>query len=160
MLIQLLVGLLVSGINIVMHALATIAAISIARFVGIKRTSRPRLHLMGVMVATVLLLNFTHALEIFVWALAYALIGVAPEGADVVYFAFVNYTTLGYGDITPVKEWRLLGPMAAMTGILMFGWSTAVLFDVLMKTLTHLGAIAAPGTLFSDEDKARTGNGR
>jgi len=160
MAIQLAVGLLISSINIIMHALATIAAISIARSVGMKRTSRPRLHLMGVMVAVVLVLKFTHMLEILVWSLAYALIGVTPEGGDVFYFAFVNYTTLGYGDITPIKEWRLLGPMAAMTGILMFGWSTAVLFDVLMKTLAHLGAIAAPGTLFSDEDKVRGGNGR
>jgi hypothetical protein len=43
--------------------------------------------------------------------------------------------------------------MAAMTGILMFGWSTAVLFEVLVKTLAHLGAIAAPGTLFSAEGR-------
>ena len=51
------------------------------------------------------------------------------------YFAFVNFTTLGYGDITPVDRWRLLGPMAAMNGILLFGWSTAVIFEVLRKTL-------------------------
>ena len=65
----------------------------------------------------------------------------------------MNYCTLGYGDITPVKEWRLLGPMASMNGILMFGWSTAVLFEVLLKSIEHLGAIAAPGTPFSAGDR-------
>jgi hypothetical protein len=45
--------------------------------------------------------------------------------------AFVNYTTLGYGDILPIPNWRILGPMAAMNGILLFGWSTAVIYDVL-----------------------------
>jgi hypothetical protein len=30
--------------------------------------------------------------------------------------------------VTPLKEWRLIGPMTAMNGIRMFGWSTAVLF--------------------------------
>jgi hypothetical protein len=35
----------------------------------------------------------------------------------------------------------------------MFGWSTAVLFEVLLKTIDHLGSIAAPGTLFSAEDR-------
>jgi hypothetical protein len=34
--------------------------------------------------------------------------------------------------------------MTAMNGILMFGWSTAVLFEVLRKTVEHLAAIAAP----------------
>ena len=50
-----------------------------------------------------------------------------------------------------MKAWQLLGPMAAMTGILMFGWSTAVLFEVSMKTLTHLGANAAPASLFAED---------
>jgi hypothetical protein len=54
-------------------------------------------------------------------------------GADPVYFAFVNYTTLGYGDVTPVERWRLLGPITAMNGVLLFGWSTAVIFEVLRR---------------------------
>jgi hypothetical protein len=51
----------------------------------------------------------------------YATVGAAPADSDLLYFAFVNYTTLGYGDITPVQAWRLIGPMTAMNGILMFG---------------------------------------
>ena len=51
--------------------------------------------------------------------------------ADPFYFAFVNYTTLGYGDVVPSAEWRLIGPITAMNGVLLFGWSTAVLFDVI-----------------------------
>ena len=140
MLAQFLVGFLVSMINIMIHAMATIVAISVARAVGLKNTSTPRWHLMIVMVATVVVLKFAHGFEIAAWALSYAMVGAAPAGSDLLYFAFVNYTTLGYGDVTPVKAWQLLGPMAAMTGILMFGWSTAVLFEVLVRTLTHLGA--------------------
>jgi len=44
-------------------------------------------------------------------------------------------TTLGYGDIIPVEKWELLGPITAMNGVLMFGWSTAVIFEVLRRTL-------------------------
>ena len=76
-----------------------------------------------------------HIFEVIVWALVYWLLGVAPAGADLVYFSFVNYTTLGYGDVIPVEEWRLLGPMTAMNGVLMFGWSTAVLFEVMLKAI-------------------------
>jgi ion channel len=153
MVIQILAGSLVSVINIMIHALLTVTAIGIARSVGFRPMSRPRVRLMGVMVATVLVLMLAHTVEAAVWALSYALIGVAPEGSDLLYFALVNYCTLGYGDITPVKEWRLLGPMASMNGILMFGWSTAVLFEVLLKTIDYLGSIAAPGTPFSAEDR-------
>ena len=153
MLLQFLVGTLVSVINIGIHALVTIVAVGIARGAGLRQTRRPRVHLMGVMVATAVVLQVAHTLEVLVWALMYEVVQAAAPGSDALYFAFVNYTTLGYGDITPVKEWRLLGPMAAMNGILMFGWSTAVLFDVLLKTIEHLSAIAAPGTLFSAEDQ-------
>jgi hypothetical protein len=73
---------------------------------------------------------------------------VAPANSDLLYFAFVNYTTLGYGDITPVQAWRLTGPMTAMNGIRMFGWSTAVLFEVLRKAV-ELRALISP----ADQDQ-------
>jgi hypothetical protein len=154
MLLQLLVGSLVSAIAIMIHALATVGAIGIARAVVGRKSAFPQLHLMGVMVATVLLLMLAHTVEIVVWSLSYAIVGAAPAGSDLLYFAFVNYTTLGYGDVTPVKAWQLLGPMAAMNGILMFGWSTAVLFEVLLKTIERLGTVVAPGTMFSAEDRS------
>ena len=70
-----------------------------------------------------------------VWALAYALLAAAPDGTDFLYFAFVNYTTLGYGDVIPVKRWLLLGPATAMNGVLLFGWSTAVIFQILRRAM-------------------------
>jgi hypothetical protein len=45
-------------------------------------------------------------------------------------------TTLGHGDVTPLERWHLLGLMTAMNGVLLFGWSTAVIFEVLRRTLT------------------------
>jgi len=50
------------------------------------------------------------------------------------YFAFVTYTTLG-GDVVPVEHWRLLGPFTAMNGVLLFGWSTAVIFEIMRRTM-------------------------
>jgi len=44
-------------------------------------------------------------------------------------------TTRHSGDIVPVERWRLLGPITAMNGVLLFGWSTAVIFEVLRRTL-------------------------
>jgi Ion channel len=150
MVLQFLVGCTVSVINIMIHALVTVGAISIARSAGLRHTGRPRLHLMLVMVGAAAALMVAHTLEVFVWALADVAIGVAPVGSDLLYFAFVNYTTLGYGDITPVQEWRLIGPMTAMNGILMFGWSTALLFEVLRKTLEYFASMGKPGFSYSD----------
>ena len=150
MALQFLVGTIVSVINIMIHALVTVGAVGIARMVGLPQSAWPRLQLMVVMVVTATVLMVAHTLEVVVWALAYAIVGAAPAGSDLLYFAFVNYTTLGYGDITPVEAWRLKGPMTAMNGILMFGWSTAVLFEVLRKTLDHLASVGAPGFIAAD----------
>jgi hypothetical protein len=145
MLLQFLVGTLVSVINIGVHALATVVAVSIARTAGLRQTDRPRLHLMGVMVATAAVLHVAHTLEVLVWVCTYRLVQAAPPDSDLLYFAFVNYTTLGYGDITPVRDWQLIGPLTAMNGILLFGWSAAILFEVLRKTLGHLEATSPGG---------------
>lgn len=141
MLFQFLAGTLVSVINIGIHALVTVVAVWIARGAGLRKVVRPRLHLMGVMMATAAVLQAAHALEVLVWALTYAIVQAAAPDSDLLYFAFVNYTTLGYGDITPVREWRLIGPLTAMNGVLLFGWSAAILFEVLRKTLDHVGLV-------------------
>ena len=151
MTLQFLVGCVVSAVNIMIHALVTVGGVGIARSAELRHTRWPRSQLMAVMVATAAVLMVAHTLEVFVWALAYAIVGAAPADSDLLYFAFVNYTTLGYGDITPTQAWRLTGPMTAMNGILMFGWSTAVLFEVLRKTLEHLASTGASG--FSSADR-------
>jgi len=87
------------------------------------------------MIPTVSILMATHVIEVMIWAFVYWLVQAAPAGKDLVYFAFVNFATLGYGDIVPSERWLLLGPMAAMNGALLFGWSTAVIFEVLRKAL-------------------------
>ena len=141
MLLQLVVGSSVSAINIAIHSLWTVALIGLVQNIALGAAGRPGLQLAGVMVATALVLMLAHTLEIVVWSLAYWLLDAAPAGSNLLYFAFVNYTTLGYGDITPVKEWLLIGPIAAMNGILMFGWSTAVLFEVLQRTIERQGTL-------------------
>ena len=135
MIIQLLVGLAVSVLNIIIHAAVTMIAIRILARGGARDSSRPLLYLAGVMIATSIVLTAAHTLEVFVWSVAYAIVNAAPDDANLVYFAFVNYTTLGYGDVTPLAKWRLLGPITAMNGVLMFGWSTALIFEVLIKAI-------------------------
>jgi len=131
---QLLVATAVSACNITIHALIMVALVEIARKASTIAPSRPSLRLIAVMIATVSILMASHASEVIVWSLVYASVDAAPPGTDLMYFAFVNYTTLGYGDVLPVERWRLLGPLTAMNGVLLFGWSTAVIFEVMRRT--------------------------
>jgi len=139
MLRQLLVSIAVSGCNIAIHAIVMAAVLWVARLADERATSRPSLRLIAVMIATVSVLMAAHIAEVAVWSLAYRVVGAAPPGTAFFYFAFVNYTTLGYGDVTPIERWQLLGPMTAMNGVLLFGWSTAVIFTVLRKTMVTNG---------------------
>jgi hypothetical protein len=137
MLRQFLVGGGVSVINIAIHALVMTTVVRVARVRGGRDKSHSSVLLMVVMIPTVLILMITHTFEVLVWSLAYSMVNAASAGVDLVYFAFVNYTTLGYGDVLPVERWRLLGPITAMNGVVLFGWSTALIFEVLRRTLAR-----------------------
>jgi hypothetical protein len=139
MLRQYLVGAAASVCNIAIHALVMVAVIKVTRTADELATSHQSFRLIAVMIAAVTVLMIAHLAEVLVWSLIYATVSAAPAGTDLIYFAFVNYTTLGYGDVTPVERWHLLGPMTAMNGVLLFGWSTAVIFEVLRMTLLASG---------------------
>jgi hypothetical protein len=74
-----------------------------------------------------------HLLEIAVWAVVFLLCGEFPAFGTASYHSAVNYTTLGYGDVIMTPSWRLLGPLEATNGALMFGVSTAIIFAVLLR---------------------------
>ncbi len=49
------------------------------------------------------------------------------------YFSAVTYTTVGYGDVVLPMGWRLTAGIEALTGILMVGWTSALIFFVLVR---------------------------
>jgi hypothetical protein len=69
-----------------------------------------------------------HLGEIAVWALFYLWQQCLPDAESSFYFSGVTYTTVGYGDLVLPKEWRLLGAVEGLTGILMCGLSTGFFF--------------------------------
>lgn len=124
-----------SLLNIVVHAIATAVLTHTVRTrIATTFHTRAIVRLSIIMVISAAVLMVAHLAEIAMWGALYALLGVTPEGSSNFVFAFVNYTTLGYGDIVPVPSKEVLGPMTAMNGVLLFGWSTALLFQVLSVT--------------------------
>ena len=83
-----------------------------------------------IMITVVLGLFLTHTLEAWVWAAFYWMVGETKSFAEAIYFSTVTFTTLGFGDVTLTTTWRLASALQAVSGILLFGWSTAFLVNV------------------------------
>ena len=84
-----------------------------------------------------------HLLEIAVWGLYYLWADAIADLPSSLYFSAVTYTTTGYGDVVLPQEWRLLGGIESLTGILMCGWSTGFFFAVLNRMFAQAAAKAA-----------------
>ena len=136
MLDQVAVGSGASLINLVVHAVLVGAIAATLRDLADTDTSFPGfVQYTLVIVATGTLLVIGHFGECVIWAFTYKWVGAVPENTDLIYFAFGNYTTLGYGDVVPVPEWHLLGPMTALNGVMLIGWSTALVYDMLHRSV-------------------------
>jgi hypothetical protein len=88
-----------------------------------------------IVAGAVLVALAAHLVEIAAWALAFVLCHQFPDYSTAFYHSAVNYTTLGYGDIIMSASWRLLGPLEAADGSLMFGVSTAMIFAVILRLI-------------------------
>jgi voltage-gated potassium channel Kch len=71
--------------------------------------------------------------EAVLWAYTYLWVGAIEQLETALYFSMVTFTTLGYGDITLSSEWRLLTSFEAANGIIMFGWTTALVAAVIQR---------------------------
>ena len=82
-----------------------------------------------------LLTAATLLLEIILWAWVYRHVGAIHGLKESLYFSGITFTTVGYGDITLIKCWRLLSVGEAVNGVLMAGWSTAQLIFIVQRVM-------------------------
>lgn len=122
-------------VNTLIHAVAMTIAIRWSRHIAALHPAHPFLPTGRPMVvsAVVLLMFIASVAEVMVWALVYWWLGVFTEGEPALYFSMVTYTTLGYGDIVLEGSLRLLSSFQAAIGIIMFGWTTAVVLAVVQR---------------------------
>jgi len=85
-------------------------------------------------VEVVVVMATVSILEVLLWAVAYMALGEIQDIEPAFYFSMVTFTTLGYGDIVLDESWRLLASFEAATGIIMFGWTTAILIAVVQHS--------------------------
>lgn len=124
--LQILLGSVVLGIAAVAHISVLLAGISLLKSIGARLsswsgTSRWFVILSAAFGVAVL----GHTLQAWTWALSFRAVGAMEDLESAIYFALVTATTLGYGDITLDISYRVFGAMAAVSGLLTFGLSTA-----------------------------------
>jgi hypothetical protein len=141
MLRQLIVAGAVTLATTAVHSIAMAGVMRVVRRREAARGSfRFEVHLILLMIGVVVVLNAAHLIEVAIWAVVYDALGVVPDNVSSFYFALVNFTTLGYGDVVPAARWQLLGPLTTINGVLLLGWSTAVIFAVLSSQGNMPGA--------------------
>jgi Ion channel len=89
----------------------------------------------AILVLTIAFALVAHLIEIALWAVLFVICGEFKEFAGAYYHSAVNYSTLGYGDVIMSPSWKLLGPLEAADGSLMFGVSTAMVFAVIQRLI-------------------------
>lgn len=130
---QILLALALASITVVLHAAGTVYAVQPLAGISLKNRRRARpapVMTLTRMVGGLLLL---HLVEMSVWAVAFTVFGVFESFEVALYFSLKSYTTVGYGDVLAMQSWRLVGPIEAAVGVLMLGWSTAIIVAVVQR---------------------------
>lgn len=131
---QLLIGTVIIGATVALHALALDLIIrNIRKVEKIVLSIRHTAWKPVVLAAVVLSVFMAHVVEIWTWAAVYFSLAALPTFESALYFSTTAFTTLGFGDLMPTQEWRLLGAIEGANGFMLFGWSTAFTFEVLSQ---------------------------
>jgi hypothetical protein len=136
------VGVVAIICTILIHALPLSATV---RFVS-REKKRGRVGVSfwmdtGIIARAILFALAAHLVEMAFWAASFMICGEFADFSTAYYHSAVNYTSLGYGDILMSPSWRLLGPLEAADGLLLFGVSTAMIFAVIQRLVEARYAI-------------------
>jgi hypothetical protein len=130
MLLNVFIAVLLLVTTTAIHAGAMLLALRIAQVA--KKRNMTGFRVLRVS-CIVLLMFVTSVMEVLVWAVAYLKLNAIEGLEQAVYFSMVTFTTLGYGDVLLDERWRLLASFEAANGIIMFGWTTAIVMAVVHR---------------------------
>lgn len=93
----------------------------------------------GMILLAVFGLFFLHTLQVWCYAVLYRLLGEFNTFEAALYFSTVSFSTLGFGDLTLTVNWRVLGAIEAVNGLVLIAWSTAFLMSLTtrLRVLEH-----------------------
>jgi hypothetical protein len=138
MLVVLLVGCGALLASVASYGMAAALIVRVvARLIRGGRPWRGFLPNVMVMMMVTLITAASHLLQIALWAVILLMCGQASGFEEAFYLSAENYTALGYGDIVPTGSWRLLGPLEAVCGLILFGVSTALMFAIMSRLVMN-----------------------
>jgi hypothetical protein len=86
-----------------------------------------------VMSVTVTSAIILHAVEAVGWAVAYQLLGALPNYKSAMLYSLSAMTSYGNSGTSLPDEWRMMGALEALNGMLLFGLTTAFLFAMIQR---------------------------
>lgn len=135
MLLQLLVGILLIGATVFIHAVAlNFLDLRLHRLVPALEQRFLRAWRSMLMTMAVLGVFLVNVVQIWIWGLFYLVMGELPDLETALYYSTSTFTTVGYGDVVLSDQWRLLSSFEAANGMILFGWSTAFIFSMMRTT--------------------------
>ncbi len=133
MLVNMTIAALLMVITTAIHASGMLLVVRVVLSKDAQRRHAvQRMHLFSVG-GVVLLMFLVSVIEVLVWSVAYLWTGAIEGLEKATYFSMVTFTTLGYGEIVLNEQWRLLASFEAANGIIMFGWTTAIVLAVVQR---------------------------
>ena len=137
---QLAAGCLVSVLNFGIHAIITgLIVVSASRISAATGDLHVFVRVAALLLVTTVVLMAGHLCEVAMWAGLYTFADVPIGNLGPFEFAFENYTAVGYGDVVAGGGWRVIGPIAALNGLLLIGWSVAIIFEVMRMAEVQVG---------------------
>lgn len=85
------------------------------------------------LLAVMLVMMLGNFAQIVLWGVVFVWLEEFGDIYEAVYHSAVNFTSLGYGDVVMSKQWKLLGPLEALNGILMLSVTGAALMAMLQQ---------------------------
>lgn len=115
------------------HAGGMAAAVSLFQVEEEQDRNRNHIYLVLRIGMVILVMFLATVMEVLLWAVTYLLLADIEGLEDSLYFSMVTFTTLGYGDVVLDENWRLLSSIEAVNGIIMFGWTTAIVLAAVQR---------------------------
>ena len=131
---QLLVGsLMVSASIAVEAAFIGLAVVTLGRLGSRLASGRRVLKQILTLIVMTLWLLVALGVAVWMWAVAFMMLGLFETLEAALYFSAVAFTTLGFGDVTLDAEWRLLSGFIAANGLVLFSLATAFLIELMRR---------------------------
>jgi len=134
--------------TVLMHLAGLALLIALMRMHGERFAHRVTMINQGVVIIGAAFGLFAlHTAEIWAYAVLYRVVGAMASFEEALYFSTVTYATIGYGDLTLARPWRVLGAIEGANGVILLGWSTAFFVSVVnrMRALEQVWTMSAPG---------------